>query len=140
MLDNSLIMPCFKDPFFKADNSLYRFHSEENLALKATYIESWHNHVGFFQEEKEVLDWKIKHVFEGISDFVTKQGEGTMHPMLFDKHNCDLYDMVRPINWTDPDCQVRNPHFIYIGLIRHACHWRRRWWISYCCFSSRHGS
>jgi predicted YcjX-like family ATPase len=47
------------------------------------------------------------------SDFTKKLGLPTdeIPQMLFDEHNCDLYDNVRPIKWTDPaekvsECRV----------------------------------
>ena len=43
-------------------------------------------------------------VLEGKSDFVEKYGgeKKTELAMMFNAHDCDLYDNVRPITWTDP--------------------------------------
>lgn len=40
-----------------------------------------------------------------VTDFVSKSEH--VPPMLFDEHNCDLYDGVRPIKWIDKSNQVR---------------------------------
>ena len=115
MIDKELIASCLKEAIFKADNSLYRFWSED--PPKSHYVDSWYNHQGRFPELKEVPDWRIKDIFEGASDFIAKQGEEHMHPMLFDYHNCDLYDNVRPINWTDPEFKVKNSCVNSLGLV-----------------------
>ena len=31
-------------------------------------------------------------------------------PLLFDKHNCDLFDQVRPVRWSDPQAKVSAPN------------------------------
>ena len=41
------------------------------------------------------------HELEGKSDIWVKNQQH-LGELLLDEHNCDLYDAVRPINWTDP--------------------------------------
>ena len=36
------------------------------------------------------------------SDMVEKNDSGHLPSMLFDEHNCDLFDNVHPIKWVDP--------------------------------------
>ena len=115
MIDKEFIAPCLKEVTFKADNSLYRFWSEDHP--KPHYVDSWYNHQGRFPELKEVPEWRIKDVFDGASDFITKQGEEHMHPMLFDGHNREVYDNVRPINWTDPEFKVRDSCVNLLGPV-----------------------
>lgn len=43
----------------------------------------------------------MKDLLQGKSDFPEKSPDHLPH-MLFDEHNCDLLDSVRPINWVDP--------------------------------------
>ncbi len=40
------------------------------------------------------------------SDFHMKTHEAEIPPLLFDHHNCDLFDQVRPIHWVDPKAEV----------------------------------
>jgi len=38
----------------------------------------------------------------GASDLVDKNESRHYPAMMFDKHNCDLYDQVHPMKWIDP--------------------------------------
>ncbi len=40
------------------------------------------------------------------TDFHKKTNESDIPPLLFDHHNCDLFDQVRPIHWVDPKAEV----------------------------------
>ena len=52
---------------------------------------------------KEIKGENLKGVLEGRSDYISKLNGGC-HPVdiLFDEHNCDMLDNVRPLNWNDP--------------------------------------
>jgi len=65
--------------------------------------------------EGELLETAL----EDLSDFAQKHGgeKKKLPEMMFDEHNCDLFDNVRPIRWTDPTYNVSdNKHNLTFAL------------------------
>ena len=51
----------------------------------------------------EVTNTEFEEKLGDVSDFKRK---GDPPHLLLDLHNCDLFDSVRPIKWTDPNDKV----------------------------------
>ncbi len=46
------------------------------------------------------------------SELVDKNSSGHYPSMMFDKHNCELFDQVHPISWVDPDPDLVSDMFL----------------------------
>ena len=73
---------------------------------------TWHNVLPHL-DGKSVHPLSSDATLSSKTDFHKKTHESDIPPLLFDHHNCDLFDQVRPIHWVDPKAEVTK----YLSLL-----------------------
>jgi len=103
MIDMNLISHVTKDHAFKIEYLFYRFaEDEKDRGHAENETDSWHAVLPKLGEEGKIDPSKLEAALNGMSDILKKGDPNHVPHMMFDEHNCDLYDQVRPINWVDP--------------------------------------
>lgn len=95
-----MIFHVLRDHDFKNTGLFYRFDVHEKSRGEPIQGESWHSMLKDLNG-KELEPEEVKKVIQGKSDWVEKAAD-YIPDMLFDEHNCDMFDNVHPINWVDP--------------------------------------
>ena len=65
--------------------------------------ESWHSLLPRLQDRGGIEPRDLAEALGTASDLVEKNDPDHLPHMLFDEHNCDLFDNVHPIKWVDPN-------------------------------------
>lgn len=112
MLDAKIIAHVTGEPMqFQISQQLFRFvddswFNENGKKFKDMTAEttSWHTLTNQFGNHDQLEGEDLAIILKDKSDFVQKHGgdQKDLPAMMFDNHNCDLYDNVRPIQWRDP--------------------------------------
>ena len=112
MVDNNIISHVSGShvPFSKSQD-LFRFVDEswfendnQKFAENTAPAESWQRMAAKFGQSDMIRGEDLKMVLDCKSDFPEKHGGKAeeLPAMMFNPHDCDLYDSVRPIRWNDP--------------------------------------
>ena len=81
------------------------------MELTPVPSDSWHKMAYLYEPNEKINQLSGERLMQVLigneSDLYEKMQQAEeLPPMIFDEHNCDLYDQVRPIKWTDPTIDV----------------------------------
>lgn len=112
MLDAKIIAHVSGEPLqFTVSQNLFRFVDEtwfvdggKKFQDMTAETPTWHTMSQQYGEHEQLAGEDLEIILKDKSDFVSKHGGDSkdLPPMMFNQHDCDLYDNVRPIQWRDP--------------------------------------
>ena len=102
MLEKGYIKHVCGDHPYKPAGLFYRFKEDERDGGHTEDNVSWHSLLPALKDRGNIDPKDLPEALGNASDLIEKNDMDHLPHMMFDEHNCDLFDNVHPIKWVDP--------------------------------------